>query len=95
MVSGDTLASIARKFSVTQAAIQTANNITNANLIKVGQILKIPQAGPAAPKTYTVVAGDTLFSIARKLGVTSTALAEANNITNVNLIRVGQVLKVP
>lgn len=80
---------------MTQAAIQTANNITNANLIKVGQILKIPQAAPAAPKTYTVVAGDTLFSIARKLGVTSTALAEANNITNVNLIRVGQVLKVP
>jgi LysM repeat protein len=99
--TGDTLASIARKFGVTLSALQTLNNITNANLIKVGQLLRIPvvtstaSAPAVAPRTYTVLAGETLFSIARKLGVTSTALAELNGITNPNLIKVGQVLKVP
>jgi LysM repeat protein len=99
--TGDTLASIARKFGVTLSALQALNNITNANLIKVGQLLRIPvvtstaSAPVVAPRTYTVLAGETLFSIARKLGVTSTALAELNGITNPNLIKVGQVLKVP
>ena len=99
--SGDTLASIARKFGVSASALQTLNGITNPNLIRIGQLLRIPvqtttaSAPAAAPRTYTVLAGDTLFSIARKLGVTSTALAELNGITNPNLIRVGQVLKVP
>jgi LysM repeat protein len=99
--SGDTLASIARKFGVSASAVQTLNGITNPNLIRIGQLLRIPvqtttaSAPAAAPRTYTVLAGDTLFSIARKLGVTSTALAELNGITNPNLIRVGQVLKVP
>jgi LysM repeat protein len=46
-------------------------------------------------KTYTIKSGDTLWGIARKLGVSSTALAELNNINNANYIRVGQVLKVP
>jgi LysM repeat protein len=83
------------------SALQTLNNITNANMIQVGQLLRIPvvtstaSATAAAPRTYTVLAGETLFSIARKLGVSSTALAELNGITNPNLIRVGQVLKVP
>jgi LysM repeat protein len=101
VLSGDTLASIARKFGVTTTALQTLNKITDPRLLQVGQLLRIPvisstTSAPAiAPKTYTVLSGETLFSIARKLGVTSTALAELNGITNPNLIRVGQVLKVP
>ncbi len=101
VLAGDTLASIARKFGVTVAALQTLNRISDPRLLQVGQLLRIPvitstASAPAiAPRTYTVLAGETLFSIARKLGVTSTALAELNGITNPNLIRAGQVLKVP
>lgn len=40
--SGDTLISIARRFGVTVSSIQELNNITNANSIRVGQVLKIP-----------------------------------------------------
>ena len=100
-MAGDTLASIARKFGVTVAALQTLNRISDPRLLQVGQLLRIPvisstASAPAiAPRTYTVLAGETLFSIARKLGVTSTALAELNGITNPNLIRAGQVLRVP
>lgn len=45
--------------------------------------------------TYTVRSGDTLSRIARTLGVTQGALADANDIKDHNKIRIGQVLKVP
>jgi len=47
------------------------------------------------PATYTVVAGDTLFRIALKFGLTVQELASANGITNIELISVGQSLKIP
>jgi len=49
----------------------------------------------ACPATYTVVAGDTLFRIALKFGLTVQELATANAITNTEFISVGQVLKIP
>lgn len=43
VVKGDTLSSIANRYGTTVAALLTANpNITNANLIKVGQVIDIP-----------------------------------------------------
>lgn len=45
-------------------------------------------------KTYTVVKGDTLSEIAVRFGTTVSYLAKLNNIKNVNLIYVGQVLKI-
>lgn len=44
---------------------------------------------------YVVQAGDTLSSIAQKFGTTVEAIVRANNITNPNLIFVGQVLMIP
>jgi nucleoid-associated protein YgaU len=51
----------------------------------------IPAA--AAPSTYTVKAGDTLSAIAAAHGTTAAALASLNHLTDPNLIKVGQVLK--
>ena len=48
----------------------------------------------AAYETYTVVRGDTLSEIAVKYNTTVSYLAKLNNIKNVNLIYVGQVLKI-
>jgi len=101
--AGDTLYGIAGRYGVTVTQIANANNITNVNLIRVGQVLIIPGTGTAPQPTpqpgtqvrYTVKSGDTLSAIARKYGVTVTQIANANNITNVNLIRVGQVLIIP
>ena len=52
-----------------------------------------PSAGEAAPPTYTVKRGDTLYQIALDAGLDYRELAAWNNIDNVNLIRVGQVLR--
>jgi LysM repeat protein len=50
---------------------------------------------PPSGETYTVQRGDTLFTIAQRLGTTVSALQEANNISDPNRISVGQVLIVP
>lgn len=47
----------------------------------------------SAPATYTVKRGDTLSAIAKKYNTTVATLAKLNNIKNVNVINVGQVLK--
>ncbi|MBQ3784714.1 MAG: LysM peptidoglycan-binding domain-containing protein, partial [Lachnospiraceae bacterium] len=44
--------------------------------------------------TYTVQAGDTLWGIAQRFGVTVQDLCNWNNISNPNLIYPGQVLTV-
>lgn len=46
-----------------------------------------------AATTYTVKKGDTLSGIAKKANTTVAFLAKINNIKNVNLIYVGQVIK--
>lgn len=57
---------------------------------------KPKEAAPADQAlTYTIQGGDTLSAIARKLNVTVAALVAANNLDNPNLIRPGQVLKIP
>ena len=45
--------------------------------------------------TYTVISGDTLSGIAKKFGTTYQELAQFNNISNPNVIKVGQVIKIP
>ena len=45
--------------------------------------------------TYTVVRGDTLYSIARHYNTTVNELVKLNNIKNKDLIYVGQKIKIP
>lgn len=47
------------------------------------------------PQTYVVQAGDTLTRIASRFGTTVSALVSANNLSNPNLLRIGQVLTIP
>lgn len=101
--SGDTLGRIAEKYGMDYKELAKHNGIENPNLIYVGQKIKIPskqkqtvqvveQSVPKQRRTYTVVAGDTLGKIAQKFDTTVANLAKLNNISNVNLILVGQVL---
>ncbi len=89
---GDTLRKIADKFSTTVDAILKVNTqITNPNLIYVGQAITIP----ADVATYMVQRGETLRIIANRYGTTvDTLLALNPNIWNANLIYVGQVIRV-
>jgi LysM repeat protein len=44
---------------------------------------------------YVIVSGDTVFGVAKKYGVTVTALLAANNLADGNRIQVGQKIKIP
>lgn len=99
VVAGDTLSGIAARFGTTVAALVAANGIANPNLIRVGQVLRLSGSAPAPAQgggaTYTVVAGDTLSGIAQRYGTNYQTLAALNGIANPNLIKVGQVIKLP
>lgn len=99
---GDTLFRIGRRFGVTVGAILAANpQITDPNVIFVGQIINIPVTGtppptPPPPGRYIVQRGDTLSAIARRFRVTLAALIAANpQIRDPNLIFPGQIINIP
>ncbi|PKU53044.1 MULTISPECIES: LysM peptidoglycan-binding domain-containing protein [Lysinibacillus] len=57
---------------------------------------KRPTTGKETPKTHTVKSGETLWAIAKKYlgdGSKYTELAKINNISNPNMIKAGQVIK--
>ena len=61
---------------------------------KEGQLPK-PKVQNKPDKTYIVKSGDTLTKIAQQHGTTVPKLKKHNNIANANLIRIGQVIKIP
>lgn len=90
---GDTLRKIAARYNTTVDAILSVNpQIWNANLIYIGQVINLPSS---TPTYYTVQPGDTMRIIAERYGTTVDALSALNpQITNVNLIYVGQLVRV-
>jgi len=96
VVSGDSLWSIAKKLGTTVDALKQANNLIS-NTLQIGQILKVPSTSGDAPsntQVYTVVRGDSLYSIANRFGITVNELKNLNNLTS-NTLRIGQQLFVP
>ncbi|MGJ8668356.1 MAG: LysM peptidoglycan-binding domain-containing protein [Oceanococcus sp.] len=93
--SGDTLSSIARRFGTSVGRIQTANGISNPQHLRVGVRLKVPSNKLSSYAWHTIRSGQTVESIARKYGVSVQSIASANDLSNINRIRVGQKLKVP
>ncbi len=55
----------------------------------------VPAPAADAPTTYTVQSGDWLSAIARKLGVDTQAIIDANPGLNANNLTPGQVLNLP
>ena len=93
---GETLYVIAQQYGVTVDEIVALNSLTNPDQLQVGQQLIIPQSTAASATTvYVVQPGDTLHIIAHRYGMSTEALAQANHLTNPNLIYVGQELLVP
>lgn len=96
--TGDTVWDIARKYQVSVDAVLQANGLDERALIQPGQVLVIPgstAAQPTASTTHRVVAGDTVWDLARAHNTSVSAIIEANGLGRDALIRIGQMLVIP
>lgn len=107
--AGDTLYSVAVRYHTTVAVLKHLNAL-KSDLLQVGQQLIVPSSDPSEPAppaatlpsapapsghSYIVQRGDTLSRIALRYGTTARALADLNDIHNLNLIEVGDALAIP
>lgn len=91
VVKGDSLYSIAKKFGTNVDNLKKLNNLSS-NLINVGDLIKISEGKSVnTGDTYIVASGDTLYSIARKYGLSVDELKKLNNLSSNNL-SIGQSL---
>ena len=109
VAKGDTVSRIATKQRTTIAAIVAANGLDARGFIRIGQQLTIPgtaatttvkAAAAATPvtmttTTHTVVSGETVSGIAKKLGTTAQAVVAANGLNARAFVRIGQTLTIP
>lgn len=103
--AGDTLYALAAAHNTTVADLVSANGLSNANMIFVGQQLQLPGsnngannnnntvANPAATGTYTVKAGDSLWGIANNHGMNLSELLSLNGLQMNSVIHPGDTLK--
>jgi LysM repeat protein len=108
--SGDSLSLIAKIYGTSITELQSLNNLTSTT-IRIGQVLKVPvgtssghesnttqttASSTSTPSygTYTVKTGDSLSVIAKSYNTIVESLKSINNLTT-DVVRVGQVLKVP
>ena len=114
---GESLSSIAAKYDVSLAAIQSANKL-NSSMIRAGKTLLVPVARADAEHysqsvdqrltqkqlgggkrgdtkvEHTVTRGDSFWSLSRKYGVSTEALAKWNNMAPRDTLREGKTLVV-
>jgi LysM repeat protein len=104
-----TLWGVSLQYGTTVAALVDLNQIANPSLIRIGQVLAIPQPATASvtspqtpatapvvqPQIHVVQSGETLWAISRIHGVTLQALVDANLLADASFIRTGQSLVIP
>jgi membrane-bound lytic murein transglycosylase D len=89
---GESLWSIARQYDVRIHQLRTWNALPSS-LIKPGQQLYVSGAEEAV-SIYTVVRGDTLYSIARKFGLDANDIAQQNNMSLTSTLLTGMELRI-
>jgi len=97
---------LARRFNISPIDLLSANGLTLNSQVYVGTSLKIPKNAGAFdqgaralkshPTDYTVVSGDTVYSIACLFGdVDPRAIIDVNNLGSGQALSAGQVIKIP
>lgn len=100
---GDSLYSISQKYGVPLQTIIEANpQISNPNVLAIGEKVKIPKAPVSVPDNsevyykHTVKQGDTLWKLSKAWGVSLKDMVEANpQLKNPNALMTGEVVNIP
>jgi membrane-bound lytic murein transglycosylase D len=93
---GDSLATVAREYRVTETELAAANQLRARDGIEGVEALLVPTppvAEPAPTRLYTVRKGDTLVTIADRFGVSLNQLRRWNKIPGIK-VQPGQRLRV-
>jgi LysM repeat protein len=96
--SGDTLDGISQRTGVSVADLKRINGLKDADLLQVGQVLRLAPAAPAALRKgglVTIQSGDTLEIIAKAHNTTVAALMKANPTIKPESLKVGGTLRLP
>ncbi len=93
----DTLSSIAARFNVSITDLMNANNISNANVLSVGQQLVIPglEGVNGVLDTEVIGFGDSLNSLLRRTQIPLDMLRRLNHVVSPTEFYVGASLIVP
>ena len=91
--SGETLSGIAERYGVSQTALIDVNGLT-ASMIKVGQVIDIPEKG-AYHNIYKVRVGDNLKYLAKRYQVDINELARVNKLTPESGLLIDSTLIIP
>ena len=96
---------IARRFNLDPATLLSLNNLGTSSLLEPGTVLQIPQTGTwegdgrvrnPHPTTHTVLAGETIYSIACYYGdVSPEAIIAVNQLEEPYTLSTGQTLDIP
>ena len=89
---GDTVASIAQMYNLSVKTILWANEMRNANMLKLGQTLVIP---PSDGVIVTVRKGDTVESLAKKYSAHPGDIVDHNWLESPFTLAVGTELFIP
>jgi surface antigen len=73
---GDTLSGIASQFNITSQTVEWANNLSDSDMVKPGQVLTIL---PVSGLLYTVAQGDTAGSLANTYQANAAQILSFNN----------------
>jgi LysM repeat protein len=102
---GEYVYCIARRFNVNPSELLALNGLGVSTVLSPGTVLKIPQTGNPFvtdralikhPTTYTVQAGDTIYTIACAFGdVSPDMIALVNGLKEPYSLSVGQRLDIP
>lgn len=91
--SGDTLWVLAQRYGTTVDEIRRLNGLTS-DILRIGQVLRIPTSTSYPYFEYTVRSGDTLWVLAQRFGTTVAAIKSLNGLTS-DVLSIGQVLLIP
>lgn len=87
---GDTLYSISKKYGIPVAELIEMNHLTS-QILSIGQILDVSSVVNSSPDIYIVEKGDTLYSVAKRFGLSVSDLISYNQLMDTTL-KVGQTL---
>lgn len=90
--SGETLSEIAERYSISVRELMELNGLEDADLVQVGQRLKVP--GAKAGRVHVVQPGETLTQIAGRYEVPVAQLVSLNKLESPDTLRAGTELTV-